>query len=280
MHLDVWRNVTDVTENIHENHIFSKIRSWNLTWISKITMFQKKCLSKSPFLASILDFQGVSVFSVQDAASHLPDMIRPGAPQVIKGEEMILMEKNPVPFGCFLKWWYPWNTPKWSILVGKPMVVGYHHFRKPPFRVEMIPFYSRLFRSQVVQDVFYQQYGWEFPGIFTRTSLSTCLWKVAKTPNRKKHRLSSPKLKTWLPSALCITNRLMRWNIDHYTTQSLEKNILIRKTENETKNGIIDIKLWGGTTGHYVFWRFFFKKMPGKNAHLPPVARFPHLGSW
>ena len=33
---------------------------------------------------------------------------------------------------CFLKWWYPQNTPKWSFLVGKPMVVGYHHFRKPP----------------------------------------------------------------------------------------------------------------------------------------------------
>ena len=36
------------------------------------------------------------------------------------------------PIGCFLKWWYPQNTPKWSFLVGKPMVVGYHHFRKPP----------------------------------------------------------------------------------------------------------------------------------------------------
>ena len=35
--------------------------------------------------------------------------------------------------GCFLKWWYPQNTPKWSFLVGKPMVVGYHHFRKPPY---------------------------------------------------------------------------------------------------------------------------------------------------
>ena len=34
-------------------------------------------------------------------------------------------------YGCFLKLWYPQNTPKWSFLVGKPMVVGYHHFRKP-----------------------------------------------------------------------------------------------------------------------------------------------------
>ena len=37
------------------------------------------------------------------------------------------------PYGCFLKWWYPQNTPKWSFLVGKPMVVGYHYFRKRPY---------------------------------------------------------------------------------------------------------------------------------------------------
>ena len=36
-------------------------------------------------------------------------------------------------YGCFLKWWYPQNTPKRSFLVGKPMVVGYHHFRKHPY---------------------------------------------------------------------------------------------------------------------------------------------------
>ena len=32
----------------------------------------------------------------------------------------------------FLKWWYPQNTPKWSFLVENPMIVGYHHFGKPP----------------------------------------------------------------------------------------------------------------------------------------------------
>ena len=26
----------------------------------------------------------------------------------------------------------PQNTPKWPFLVGKPMIVGYHYFRKPP----------------------------------------------------------------------------------------------------------------------------------------------------
>ena len=35
-------------------------------------------------------------------------------------------------YGCFLKWWYPQNTPKWSFLAGEPMVDGYHHFRKHP----------------------------------------------------------------------------------------------------------------------------------------------------
>ena len=40
----------------------------------------------------------------------------------------------PIIYGCFLKWWYPHFTPpKWSFLVGKPMVVGYHHFRKQPY---------------------------------------------------------------------------------------------------------------------------------------------------
>ena len=37
-------------------------------------------------------------------------------------------------YGRFLKWWYPQNTPKWSFLVGQPMVAGEtDHFRKPPY---------------------------------------------------------------------------------------------------------------------------------------------------
>ena len=44
-------------------------------------------------------------------------------------------------YGCFLKWWYPQNTPKWSFLVGKPVVVGEtHHFRKPPYIAATDPF--------------------------------------------------------------------------------------------------------------------------------------------
>ena len=41
-------------------------------------------------------------------------------------------------YGGFLKWWYPQNAPKWSFLVGKPMVVGEtHHFRVHP-HIKMI----------------------------------------------------------------------------------------------------------------------------------------------
>ena len=36
--------------------------------------------------------------------------------------------------GCFRKWWYPLNTPKWSFLVGKPLVVGYQPFRNPSYK--------------------------------------------------------------------------------------------------------------------------------------------------
>ena len=51
--------------------------------------------------------------------------------------------------GCFLKWWYPQNTPKWSFLVGKPRFVGYHHFRKHPdgwFNQELMGFLEPFFR--------------------------------------------------------------------------------------------------------------------------------------
>ena len=33
-------------------------------------------------------------------------------------------ETNNTVDGCFLKWWYPQNTPKWSFLVGKPWWLG------------------------------------------------------------------------------------------------------------------------------------------------------------
>ena len=49
-------------------------------------------------------------------------------------------------YGGFLKWCYPQNTPKWSFLVGKPMVVGEtHHFWKPPY---LFFFFSKHQRSK------------------------------------------------------------------------------------------------------------------------------------
>ena len=50
--------------------------------------------------------------------------------------------------GCFLKCGYPQNTPNWSFLVGKPIVVGYHHFRKPRISVPDADTYTLWFRFQ------------------------------------------------------------------------------------------------------------------------------------
>ena len=50
-------------------------------------------------------------------------------------------------YGGFLKWWYPQNTPKWSFLVGKLMVVGYHHFRKHPCVCIYILISGRVFHQ-------------------------------------------------------------------------------------------------------------------------------------
>ena len=57
---------------------------------------------------------------------------------------------------------YPPNTPKWSFWVGKPMVVGYHHFRKPPFvavffLVFFASFWQALLRSRAVPPPSYHQ---------------------------------------------------------------------------------------------------------------------------
>ena len=41
-------------------------------------------------------------------------------------------KQNTIHMGVSLNGGTPQNTPKWSFLVGKPMVVGYHQFRKPP----------------------------------------------------------------------------------------------------------------------------------------------------
>ena len=58
--------------------------------------------------------------------------------------------------GCFLKWWYPQSIPKWSFLLEKPMVVGYHRFRKPPISVKSSEhsFHITMARTQQAPGVF------------------------------------------------------------------------------------------------------------------------------
>ena len=66
-------------------------------------------------------------------------------------------------FGCFLKWWYAQNTPKWSFLVGQPIVVGYHHFRKPPFVTKMLPFFFQYLQANIFHSRWphpYDPYKW------------------------------------------------------------------------------------------------------------------------
>ena len=58
------------------------------------------------------------------------------------------LKKWPKINGCFRKWWYPQNTPKWSFLVGKPMVVGYHHFSKPPIWVTGVSYHHYKWRDE------------------------------------------------------------------------------------------------------------------------------------
>ena len=74
----------------------------------------------------------------------------PGRVAIVANSDWPLQQPNLTPpiellgstYGCFLKWRYPQNTPKWSFLVGKPMVAGYHHFRKPPYKWLGWPYFS------------------------------------------------------------------------------------------------------------------------------------------
>ena len=66
------------------------------------------------------------------------------------------------PNGCFLKWWYPQNTPKSSFLVGKPMVVGYHHFRKPPNRDENKKWFATWDVFSAVIDFYSPKVRWTY----------------------------------------------------------------------------------------------------------------------
>ena len=58
----------------------------------------------------------------------------------------------------------PKHTPKWSFLVGKPMVVGEtHHFRKPPLDILSNTRFGSIFRksSRKLDDKIWQSWGFE-----------------------------------------------------------------------------------------------------------------------
>ena len=85
-------------------------------------------------------------------------------------------------YGCFLKWWYPQNTPKWSFLVGKTMVVGYRHFRKPPYSTLVFVFDFCSGKAMVFQEI-----SWMVEG-FRSQDGSLGLRKGPGPPTRRMNR--------------------------------------------------------------------------------------------
>ena len=78
--------------------------------------------------------------------------------------------------GCFLKWWYLQNTPTWSFLVGKPMAVWYHHFRKPPNIINscLVFFLSKTLLGE--WSLMFRWNPWNF------STLTTCTWGMVNFP--------------------------------------------------------------------------------------------------
>ena len=110
--MDVWKTIVSFCDGL-----FSGANRW----------FQVSGLFHFSRFSAPLSMLGQSI----GIAENTPEV---DGPQVKSSGGCLfgLSEASSSVCGCFLKWWYPKNTPKWSFLVGKPMVVGYHHFRKPP----------------------------------------------------------------------------------------------------------------------------------------------------
>ena len=68
------------------------------------------------------------------------------------GKISTLMWVSGVYTGVSLNGGTPQNTPKWSFLVGKPMVVGYHHFRNPPYTSFFTFFFQNSSRSPLWEE--------------------------------------------------------------------------------------------------------------------------------
>lgn len=62
------------------------------------------------------------------------------------------------PYGCFLKWWYPRNTPKWLFLVGKlhGFVGESHHFRSCPHMTLYTFKPCSFYKKKRSQDTYFQ----------------------------------------------------------------------------------------------------------------------------
>ena len=102
-------------------------------------------------------------------------------------------------YGCFLKWWYPQNAPKWSFLVGKPMVAGYHHFRKHPYGLKQSHRSPNFWcvQSQLTNK-FWQNKLHRLFGRFT-----WCKLQVKRCPK--------VRLRRWLGKYTSVRSRLKWW---------------------------------------------------------------------
>ena len=102
-------------------------------------------------------------------SSQTLDMLKKGL-WILKRTNKLPLESH----RCFLKWWYPRNTPKWAFLIGKPMVVGEtHHFRKPPtYRKSLTSWEPSVFEKKyphLRMDIFKSQNLWVSTRWFEKT---------------------------------------------------------------------------------------------------------------
>ena len=118
-------------------------------------------------------------------------------------------------YGGFLKLWYPQNIPKSSCLVGKPMVVGYHHFRKQPYILYTMIFMILIPWKNEVALFFPKNCSWPLfvmlplkkKGICSKTTQNTFdsavfFFRCLKTENVDWHffnnKASKLQLLTWV----------------------------------------------------------------------------------
>ena len=110
-------------------------------------------------------------------------------------------------YGCFLKWWYPENTPKWSFLVGKPMVVGYQRRNSYDFFKGVVGWVSSFEETSlrcILQDEFFPRKLKTHP--LEHNPLSQ-LWKTSLYSLFVKVSKGVLKLSTTLDP--CVTRHLL-----------------------------------------------------------------------